>query len=162
MTDFEKRLEKAIERGRRSGDAKARAEAEKAMSEQELRRLHRQYRLAISERIEQSVGKLPNHFPGFRFEILVSDRGWGAAVSRDNLEIERGGRRTNYFSRLEMVIRPVSEYFVLDLAAKGTVRNKEFFNHSHFERLADVDLASFNELIDLWVLEYVELYSSKS
>ena len=162
MTDFNKRLEKAIERGHRASDARARAEAAKALSEQELRRLHSKYRLELSERIESCLKTLPNHFPGFRFETVVSDRGWGAAVSRDDVDLSAGRGRTNFFSRLEMVIRPRGEYNVLDLAAKATVRNKEFFNRSHYQRLAEVDIESFQELIDLWVLEYAELYSRKS
>jgi hypothetical protein len=162
MTDFEQRLQKAIERGHRTSTARARAKAEEAMSAQELRRLHTQYRLELSEHIEQCLEKLSRHFPGFRFETVVSDRGWGAAVSRDDLDVRAGRRRTNYFSRLEMLIRPVSEVYVLDLAAKGTIRNKEIFNRNHYQRLADVDVTSFTELIDLWVLEYAELYAAKS
>lgn len=162
MTDFEKRLEKAIERGHRTSDARAREQAEKALSEQELRRLHTQYRLELSERIEKCLKKLPQHFPGFRFETVVSDRGWGAAVSRDDVGVGSGGQRTNYFSRLEMLIRPVSEYYVLELNSKGAVRNKEVFNRTHYQRLAEADITSFNEMIDLWVLEYAELFAAKS
>jgi hypothetical protein len=162
MTDFEKRLEKAIERGHRASDARAREEAEKALSEQELRRLHTQYRLELSERIENCLKKLPQHFPGFGFETVVSERGWGAAVSRDDVGVDSRGQRTNYFSRLEMLIRPVSEYYVLELNSKGAVRNKELFNRSHYQRLAEADITSFNEMIDLWVLEYAELFAAKS
>lgn len=162
--DFDKRLQKAINRGHRAGDARAQADAEKAITEKELRRLHSQYRLELCEHIESCVKKLPQHFPGFQFETVVSDRGWGAAVSRDDVGVgvEARRRRANYFSRLELVIRPVSEYFVLDLAGKGTIRNKEVFNRSHYERLADVDLASFSELIDHWVLEFAEFYAAKT
>ena len=162
MTDFKKRLEKAIERGHRTGDLRSRAEAAKALSEQEFRRLHTQYRLELSEHIEACLGKLPQHFPGFRFETLLSDRGWGAAVSRDDTEVDRRRRRTNYFSRVEMLIRPLSEYFVLELAAKATIRNKEYFNRTHYQRLGEADLTSFTEMIDLWVLEFAELYAAKS
>jgi hypothetical protein len=162
MTDFEQRLRKAIERGQRTGDARARAEAQKAMSEKELRGLHTRYRLELSEHIESCLKKLLEHFPGFEFETIVSDRGWGAAVSRDDIAVGARRKRTNYYSRLEVVIRPASKYHVLDLAAKGTIRNREMFNRNHFEQLAEVDLASFNELIDLWVLEYAELYAAKS
>lgn len=162
MTAFEERLKKAIERGQRTGSAQARARAEKAMSEQELRRLHTQYRLELSEHIESCLQRLPQHFPGFRFETVVSDRGWGAAVSRDDVALGPTRRRSNYFSRLEMLIRPMSEVYVLDLAAKGTIRNKEVFNRNHYQRLADVDFTSFTEMIDLWVLEYAELYAAKS
>jgi len=161
MADFERRLQKAIERGQRAGDAHARAEAEKAMSQADLRRLHTQYRLELSEHIEACLKQLPQHFPGFRFETVVSDRGWGAAVSRDDMDVGPGRKRTNYYSRLEIVIRPASKYPVLDLAAKGTIRNKEVFDRNHFERLAEADPTSFTELVDLWVLEYAELYAAK-
>ncbi|MBN2475453.1 MAG: hypothetical protein JXB62_12650 [Pirellulales bacterium] len=159
--DFRKRLSKAIERGQRAGSARARAAAEKAMSQKEITRLHSQYRLELSERIEACLKQLPDHLPGFRFETIVGERGWGGAISRDDIAV-RGGRRTNYFSRLEMVIRPASAYHVLDLAAKATIRNKELFNRSHYQRLTEVDLTSFTEMIDLWVLEYAELYAAKS
>jgi hypothetical protein len=159
--DFEKRLERAIDRGKRTSDARARAEAERAMTEAELRRLHTQYRLELSEHIEDTLRRLPNHMPGFRFETLVSDRGWGASVSRDDLQVGGGQGRTNYFSRLELFIRPISELYVLDLAGKGTVRNKEVFNRAHYEKLADVDPGAFEELVDRWTLEYAELYAAR-
>jgi hypothetical protein len=160
--DFEKRLHKAVERGYRVGRTRAEKEAEKALSEQDLRRLHTQYRLELSEHIEKCLRKLPQVFPGFRFETVASDRNWGAAVSRDDIQIRSSRARTSFYSRLEMVIRPQTEYHVLELAAKGTIRNKEVFNRTHFQRLADVELTSFTEMIDLWILEYAELYAAKS
>jgi len=160
--DFHQRLEKAIERGHKAGDARARAEVEKALSEKELARLHSQYRLELSERIEACLRQLSEHFPGFRFETIIGEAGWGAAVSRDDIRL-KGGSRTNFFSRLEMVIRPINSYHVIDLAAKATIRNKELFNRSHFQRLTEgVDTASFTEMIDLWTLEYAEVYAAKS
>ena len=158
--DFQERLEKAIERGRRAGSARARAEVEKALTEKELARLHSQYRLELSEQIETGLRQLADHFPGFRFETIIGERGWGAGISRDDIEV-RSGTRTNYFTRFEMLIRPASTYHVLDLAAKATIRNKELFNRSHFQRLAEVDLTSFTEMIDLWLLECAELYAAK-
>jgi hypothetical protein len=162
MTDFQKRLEKAIERGYRASDARARAEAEKALSEQELRRLHTQYRLELSEHIERCLGDVVRHLPGFQLEPVVSERGWGAAVSRDDFAAGRGREPAARFSRLEMLVRPVSEYYVLELSAKATIRDKERFNRTHYQRLAEVDLASFTGLVDLWVLEFAELYAGKS
>jgi hypothetical protein len=50
---------------------------------------------------------------------------------------------------------------VLDLAAKGTIRNKEIFNRNYFEPLADADVQKFSELIDAWVLEYAEMYAAR-
>jgi hypothetical protein len=157
--NFEQRLQKAIERGHRRGDERARAEAERAISEEEFKRLHSQYRLALCEHIEKCIGQLSRHFPGFRVETLYGERGWGAAGTRDDLRVE-GGRRTDYFSRLELTIRPFSSLHVLELTAKGTIRNKELFNRTHFQRLTDVDLDEFESRIDNWTLEYAELYAS--
>ena len=160
MTDFEKRLARAIERGHRASDERAQAEAAKALSEKELRSLHSQYRLELSEHVEHCLRRLPNHFPGFEFEPVVTERGWGAAVSRDDVNLRSGGRRNNFFSRMELLIRPVSDYYVLDLAAKATVRNKEIFARNYYQRLGEVDLESFTELIDLWILEFAEKYAA--
>jgi hypothetical protein len=160
--EFQQRLNKAIERGQRAGSARARAEAEKAVTEKELTRLHSQYRLELSERIEACLRQLADRFPGFRFETIVNERGWGAAISRDDIELQPGRGRVSSYSRLEMLIRPASSYNVLDLTAKATIRNREYFKRSHFQRLTEVDLTSFTEMIDRWVLEYAELYAAKS
>ena len=132
------------------------------MSEAECKRLHSQYRLELSERIEQCVGRLPHHFPRFQFETIFGERGWGAAARRDDFGARKGGQRGNFYSRLEMTVRPYSSLRVLELSAKGTVRNKETFNRNHFEKLDEADLDNFMHLIDLWVLEYAELYAAKS
>jgi hypothetical protein len=161
MTDFEKRLEKAIERGQRAGDQRLQAEAEKAQNQQEFRRLHTQYRLELSEHIETCLHQVPEHLPGFQLERVVSERGWGAAVSRDDVEIGENRRPVTRFSRLEVVIRPLGDFYVLEVAAKATVRNKEYFNRTHYQRLGEADMASFTGLIDLWVLEFAELYAAK-
>jgi len=76
------------------------------------------------------------------------------------MDLRSRGRRNNFFSRIELLIRPISDYYVLDLAAKATVRNKEIFARNHYQRLGEVDLESFTELIDLWVLEFAEKYAS--
>lgn len=158
--DFEKRLEKAIERGERMSSERALEAQQQALNEEELKRLHAQFRLELSEHIEECVRQLPDHFPGFRYETIVGDRGWGAVVSRDDLGRSRDSHRANFFSRLEMTIRPYSSYHVLELAAKGTVRNKEVFNRSHYQRLTEVDATTFREMIDQWILEFAELYAA--
>ena len=158
--DFQQRLEKAVERGQRQSDAAAQAKAQQAMSEDELRRLHSQYRRELTERIEACVAQLPQHFPGFRYETVVGDRGWGAAINRDDIALE-GGRRNTHFSRLEVVVRPFSGLHVLELTAKGTVRNRELLGRNHFQKLVEVDPTTFQELVDRWVLEYAELYAAK-
>jgi hypothetical protein len=158
--EFDKRLEKAIERGQRRSDAREQEAAQAALSEEELRRLHSQHRLALSEHIEHCLRALPQHFPGFRYETIVGERGWGAAIRRDDLIIQPGRGKAEYFSRLEMVIRPYSSAHILELQAKGTIRNKEAYQRSHYQRLSDIDITSFSELIDLWVLEYAEQYAA--
>ncbi len=162
MKDFEQRLSKAIERGTRTKQKNSRSSDEPAVSEEDLKRLHAEYRLALSEQIEACMSRLPDHFPGFRYETLVGDRGWGAACSRDDVGAGRGGRRDNFFSRLEMAVRPFASYHVLELTAKGTIRNREIYNRKQFQKLTDVDLESFKELVDRWVLEYAELYAAKN
>lgn len=159
--EFHERLEKAIQRGHRAGDARARARAERELNEKEIARLHSQYRLDVSERIERCLRQVSDQFPGFRFETLYGEKGWGAAISRDDLRVH-DQRRTNLFSRLEMVIRPPNEYQVLELAAKGTVNNREVFNRSQYQQLTEVDLTTFHEWVDNWSLEFAELYAAKS
>jgi hypothetical protein len=160
--DFDTKLQKAIERGHRRSDAKAEAQRRAAMTEEEFKRLHSQYRLQLSERIEECIKRLPNHFPGFRYETMFGDRGWGAACFRDDLRLERGTRASVY-SRLEMTVRPYSQNLhVLELSAKGTVRNKEVFTRTLFEPLDEADVDKFLALIDTWVLEYAELYAAQA
>jgi hypothetical protein len=159
--NFEERLQKAIQRGQRRGDTSAQSGDGQTVSEEELRRLHSQYRLQLSEYIENCIRKLPNHFPGFQFETIYGDRGWGAACKRDDVRFG-SGRRDNFYSRLEMTVRPASPLHVLELVAKGTIHNKEVFSRNYFEMIVDVDVAKFIELIDLWILEYAELYAAKN
>lgn len=157
---FEDRLKQAIERGQRRGaDSAAEARA-KQLTEEEFRRLHSQHRLALSDYIEDCVRRLPNHFPGFRYETMYGDRGWGGACFRD--DFQAGAARSSTYSRLEVTIRPYSNAHVLDLAAKGTIRNRELFNRNYFEKLEDVDIDKFRQLIDAWVLEYAEQFSSRA
>lgn len=159
--DFEERLQKAVRRGKRRSEAAAAEQRQKQLTEEEFKSLHTKYRLQLSDYIESCVKRLPNHFPGFSFETIFGDRGWGGAVSRDDIRPGGTGRAANFFSRLEMTIRPFSEYHVLDLSAKGTIRNKEIFTRSHFEKLEEIDIDQYLELIDLWVLEYVELFAAE-
>lgn len=159
--DFEQRLQKAIQRGQKRSDARRQEAEAQALSEDELKRLHNEYRLQLSDHIENCLEALPHHFPGFNYETIFGERGWGAGCSRDDIRMS-GGRRNNDYSRLEMTVRPFSSYHVLELTAKATIRNKEVFNRSHYEKIEDADTAKFIEFIDLWVLEYAELYAAKT
>ena len=158
---FEDRLNQAIERGRRRGQVAKQEARARALSEEELKRLHSQYRLQLSEHIEQCIGQLPNHFPGFRVETIYGQRGWGAACSRDDLRV-RAGHRENDYSRLEITVRPFSSSHILELTAKGTVCNKELLQRNYFEKLEEANIDKFLELVDVWVLEFAELYAAKT
>lgn len=160
--NFDERLHRAIQRGQQIAEQRRSESAAKELTEEQFKRLHSQHRLAVSEHIEKCLRTLPSHFPGFNFATVVNDRGWGAACSRDDANLGPGGSRSNVYSRLEMLVRPYSSAHVLELAARGTIRNKEVYNRTHFQMLAEVDLERFKELVDTWVLEYAELYSARS
>src|SRR5437868_4181967 len=152
---FDDRLRQAIVRGQQRSQVAAREAAARALTEDEYRRLHSQRRLALSEHIESCLKRLPTYFPGFQYETMYGDRGWCGACFRDDLVLSRSTRSNNY-SRLEVTVRLYSPLHVLDLAAKGTIHNKEVFNRNYFEQLATADDHKFRELTDAWVLEYAE------
>jgi hypothetical protein len=105
---------------------------------------------------------LLHHFPGFQFETIYGERGWGAACKRDDVRIFGPGRRTNLYSRLELTVRPYSSLHVLELSAKGTVHNRELLTRQHYQPLDDLNPTAFLDLIDAWILEYAEIYSAKT
>ena len=157
--EFEDRLKAAIERGSKRQEDRLQKQAAAALTEAEIKQLHTGLRLKLSEHIETGVKRLLDHFPGFKFETLYGDRGWGAAAVREDLRIERGQRRDE-FSRLEITVRPYSSVQVLDLQARGTVRNREVFNRSVHEKAIEADVDRFLELVDNWILEYAELFAA--
>ena len=158
--DFQERLQQAIQRGQNRSSARAAAARAKALSAEELRHLHNELRLALSDHIERCIAALPQHFPGFEVETLYGDAGWGAAAKRDDAGRTHGKGRGNFYSRLEVTVRPVSSAFVVEIAAKGTIRNKEVFAHRHYEKVTEANAQSFCELIDAWVLEYAEMFAA--
>jgi len=157
--DFRERLQRATVRGQQARDAEAQAKAAKALSEEECRRLHSNYRLVLNDHIESCLKQLAENFPGFNYESVVTDKGWGGAVRRDDFGMS-GGRRENYFSRLEILVSPHNQYHVLEVLAKGAVRNKENFNRNHYQLLKDADLDAFRNLIEQWTLDYAEHYAA--
>ena len=161
MAEFEERLKRAVKRGQHRSQQQAAAQRAQSLGEEELKRLHTKYRIELAEHIERCVEKLIDHFPGFQYETIYGDRGWGAAVKRDDVRATGDGRSSHY-SRLELTIRPYSVLHVLDLNAKGTIRDREVFTRKHFERLTEADPDTYQELIDVWVLEFAEIYAAKN
>ena len=159
MNDFDDRLEQAIRRGEHRQAEKEQAALRQQMSEAQLKSLHSKYRLQLSEHIEECMRKLPDHFPGFQYETVYGEKGWGASCSRDDFGPRTGGRDSLY-SRLMLAIRPHSHLNVLELVGKATVRNKGVFNRTFFEELPDADPENFTQRIDYWVIEFAELYAA--
>lgn len=158
--EFENRLQRAIQRGEQTRAEAGRAAAARQLSAEEQKSVYSRTRLQLIERIEDCLRKLADHFPGFSFQPVMRDDAWGASVSRDDLAVQRGGGPKALYSRLEMTITSLGSAGIIELVAKGTIRNKEAFHRRNFQRLEQVDVESFNELIDLWVLEYAELYAA--
>ncbi len=158
MSDFDERLKQAILRGKNRGVQKQDEASQKLARQEELRRLHTTLRLQLSEQIEQVVRRLVDQFPGFQFSSVYGENGWGAACTRDDLVIVASQRQSKY-SRFEMAVRPLTDVFVLDLQARGTIGNREKLVRSYFQPLEEVDVAHFQRLIDDWTLSYAELYA---
>lgn len=158
--DFEERLQRAVKRGQNRAEEKAREAEAHRMNEDDYKNLHTKYRLELSEKIESSVNLLPQHFPGFSTEPVYGEQGWGFACYRDDLTIE-GGSRKNLYSRFEMSVKAYSKYHVLEIASKGTIKNKEAFTRSHFAKLDELDFDAFVELANRWVLDYAEQFAAE-
>jgi hypothetical protein len=157
--DFRERLQAAADRGMRTRNEREKQQAAEAITEEEYRRLHSSARLQLTDHIEACLEQLADNFPGFKYETIVSQAGWGGAVSRDDLLLEAGKRR-NAYSRLQVLVGTHNSYHVLEISAKGAVRNKENFTRQHYVKLADADLDDFRQMIERWVLDYAEQYSA--
>ena len=129
------------------------------MSREDAKARHSSARLQLSEYVESCLKSLVDRFPGFDFHTVYSEDGWGGRISRDDLRLGGPGPRDEY-SRLELLVRPLGDVSILSLVGKAAVRNKELFNRTHYQRLEELDLDSFQETVDLWVLEYAERYSA--
>lgn len=158
--EFDQRLQRAIRRGQQSRTARDEAQQADKLSSAELRNRYSAARLELSEHIEECLRKLCDHFPGFRYEMILGEEGWGARLTRDDLHFARGQAASTHYSRLELRITPLGSKPIIELVAKGTIRNREALSRRHYQQLEQVDVQSFAELIDLWVLEYAEQYAA--
>jgi hypothetical protein len=159
--DLEHRLKQAIQRGEQAREAVGRAAQARELTEEDLRRMHGEYRLALSEHIEQGLRRLADYLPGFTYSNVFSEDGWGARLTRDDLKFSSGKVPESQYSRFEIVVSPFSPAVaILDLVVKGTVRNREAVNRKHYQKLTEVDLGTMRELIDQRIVEFAELYSA--
>ena len=165
--DFNKRLQQAIERGQKVSDSNDQARVSRALNEDELRKLYGNLRIQLSEHIEQCLRQLADHFPGFECRSVVGEEGWGAEIYRDDLGL--GGVKSQpktyysrFYSKLLLVIKPFSSAHIVELAGKGSIRNKEIFSRNQYQKLPDVDVPVMIQTIDQWVLEYAEKYAAQA
>lgn len=159
MGEFDDQLQKAIQRGQMTRAAGAGAAADDAATEEQFRQKHAQLRNELSDYIETRLRTLCDHFPGFEFQTVVNEKGWGARIYRDDMRLGRGTARNEY-SRLEILVRPFSDVFILEVTTKGTIRNRESLNRSKHEFLREATFESLRRSIDSTVLEFAEQYSA--
>ena len=157
---FDERLQRAIQRGKRTRDDKNKEADAVRMSEEEIKNLHSKYRLELSEHIENNLKQLSDQFPGFDYQTVFGEDGWGAKISRDHVNLGEDRSSKNLYSRFEMVIRPYSDAHIVELVGKATIRNKELFNRTNYHFLHELDEETFRELIDLWALDFAEQYAT--
>ncbi len=159
--DFDQQLKNAIARGARSRDAKSQAAISAAMTAEEQKNRHAALRLDLSEEIEDRLRKLADHFPGVEFSTIIGEDGWGARITRDDLRLGRGKSSEALYSRLEMLIPPKGTTPILELIAKGTIRNREIFSRRHYQYLDDAEMSGFASMITLWSVEYAEQFAAE-
>lgn len=159
MSDFEERLQKAIQRGQQTRNSGASASEADAATEEQLRAFHSQLRNELAEHIENCLRKLCDHFPGFEYQTVVNEKGWGARISRDDIRLGRGTAKNEY-SRLEVLVRPFSDTHIIEVATKGTIRNRESLNRTNFRFLREAAIAPLKQIVDGIVLEFAEQYSA--
>lgn len=161
MSSFEERLQKAISRGQKAREAEGQAAGEKQASVEDLRNRHSELRIALSEHIEGCLRRLCDHFPGFEYSTVMNEDGWGARITRDDINLNQG-RNRNLYSRFEMLVKPFSDAQIIEISTKGTIRNKESLNRSNYRFLAEADDDELIEIIDHLVVEFAEKYAAQS
>lgn len=162
VMDFDRELEKAIERGNSLGAASNKADKQASISKEQLRNRHNEFRLNLSEHIETCLQQLANHFPGFQYETIYGHRGWGGAVARNDIDRGPDGKTGSFFSRVEITVRPQNEFNVVNIAGKGAIRDKEIFTWNYFADIPEAKQDDFEAVIDKWVLEYAEQFAART
>jgi hypothetical protein len=161
MSDFEERLQRAIQRGQQARTEDGSAIQADAITEEELRIKHAHLRNELAEHIEHCLRKLCDHFPGFDYNTVVNEKGWGARISRDDIKLGRGTAKNEY-SRLEVLIRPFNDTRIIEIATKGTIRNRESLNRSNFKFLSEATTEMLRPIVDGIALEFAEQFSANS
>lgn len=154
-------LEKAILRGKERNANRLDIEKQKLLTAEDIRNRHNLFRLNLSEYVEESLRKLAQHFPGFEYETIYGERGWGGALYREDLALGARGRAGAFFSRVEITVRPQNEFNVVNIAGKGTIKDKEIFTWNHFKDIAEATDEEFKQTIDSWIIQYAEQFAAR-
>ena len=126
------------------------------MTKKELQRLHSQARLELASTSSAACGSWPTAFPAF-----ASRRSWIRAagarrISRDDLRLRRGTAATSCFSRLEMLITPITPRRCWNWPPKARSATARSSAARNISVSPSPHMPVFANLIDLWVLEYAE------
>ena len=161
MSNFDERLQQAIQRGQEARLSDSASLEADAATEEELRVQHSHLRNELTEHIENCLRKLCDHFPGFEYSTVLNEKGWGARISRDDIKLGRGTAK-NQYSRLEVLVRPFNDTHILEIATKGTIRNRESLNRTNFKFLKEATIEALKQTVDGIALEFAEQYSANS
>ncbi len=159
--NLDDQIKQAIQRAQNRSSTRKDSEHQAKLSREELKNRHNEFRLNLSDHIEKSLKKLIEHFPGFEYETIYGSRGWGGAIARDDITRGSTGKSGSFFSRVEITVRPLNEFNVVNITGKGTVHNKEIFSWNHFKDIPDSDQTEFIEKIDSWILQYAEQFAAR-
>lgn len=159
--DFESELEKAIQRGQERTAAKNSLKKQAEVSKEDVRNRHNEFRLNLSDYVENGLRKLAIHIPGFDYDIIYGAKGWGGALSRNDIDRGPDGRAGSFFSRIEITVKPQNEFNVVNIVGKGTIRDKELFAWNHFESILEAKQDDFEKMIDNWILQFAEQFSAR-
>ena len=159
--DFDDKLQQAIQRGQERTNARTTAKKLEEMSKEDVRNRHNDFRLSLSDHIEVCLKQMANHFPGFDYETIYGAKGWGGALTRNDIDRGPDGREGTFFSRIELTVSPLNEFNVVNIAGKGTIRDKEIFVWNHFEDIHDANQESLEQMLDKWVLQFAEQFAAR-
>ena len=159
--NFEDQLEKAIQRGQQRNLKREQDRKQRSLDAVDIKQRHSEFRLRLSDHIESTLKQLAERFPGFDYEIIYGTKGWGGAIHRTDLTRGPDGRAGSFFSRLELSVRPLNDYHVVNIAGKGTIADKELFSWNHFEDIAEAKIETFEQKLSDWMIQFAEQFASR-
>ena len=62
--------------------------------------------------------------------------------------------------RLEVLVRPFNDTHIVEIATKGTIRNRESLNRTNFRFLKDATVDALKQIVDGLALEFAEQFSA--